>query len=373
MKQTLQLKVGQQLTMTPQLQQAIRLLQLSTLELQAEIQEALDSNPLLEVADDEDYEQDATGQADNNALSKTESESSTDSNDSDSISGLSESNEDVSAADSDWSDNIPEHLSTDSSWDDTYQTNSSTSSQRDDDWLPGHNDSRDETLQDHLLWQLNLTPMTAADQLVAEAIIDAIDTEGYLTCSAPELLLQCQEQYPDLFLDSEVDEIEAVLRRVQQFDPTGIAARDLSECLTLQLKQLPADTPRRPEALRLCRDYLALLGSRDYKSIMRRMRIKEEPLLEVISLIQQLNPRPGASFNQSSSEYVIPDVVVRQVKGEWVVTLNNDISPELRINEQYASLIKRADTSHENQFLKNQQKRPLLLSHQKQRRLSQNL
>ncbi len=347
MKQTLQLKIGQHLTMTPQLQQAIRLLQLSTLELQTEIQEALDNNPLLEIAEEDSLET-APEQTQQDAHS-TASESNPDS---DTQAPLTEAEDNSAANDSDWIEDIPENLSTDSSWDDTYQSSSISTNARDDDWVPGDNDSRDETLQDHLLWQLNLTPMSEADQLIAEAIIDAIDTEGYLTSSTEELLTQCQEQYSDLFGDYEVDEIDAVLRRIQQFDPAGVAARNLSECLILQLKQLPVDTPRRPEALRLCRDYLALLGSHDYKSIMRRMRIKEGPLQEVISLIQNLNPRPGSMLNRSESEYVVPDVIVRKVSDDWVVSLNNDISPELRINQQYASLIKRADSSPDNQFLK---------------------
>lgn len=359
MKQSLQLKIGQQLTMTPQLQQAIRLLQLSTLDLQAEIQAALDSNPLLEVADEEDgsdprehSERDSVD-ANGNTITETIVNQELDESGNSASKAQDEFTSDEQVADSDWNDDIPDDLSTDSSWDDTFQLNMVQSGVRDDEWTPGDNDAHEETLQDHLRWQLNLTPMSDLDRLIAETMIDSIDADGYLTTSTAEILLQCQEQYSDYFLETELDEINAVLRRIQQFDPAGVGARDLSECLIIQLKQLDPQTPFRAEALRLCRDYLALLGSRDYKSIMRRMRIKEDTLQAVIQLIQSLNPKPGANLSSSSSEYVIPDVLVRKVNGEWVVSLNNDVSPELRINEQYASLVKRADNSADNQFLRN--------------------
>lgn len=362
MKQSLQLKIGQSLTMTPQLQQAIRLLQLSTLELQTEIQNALESNPLLEIADEDDADGSAESKINSPSDESSEysAQASLDSEVSE-PSSLPDSQDsqdwddqsDSSQTDSNWDESIPDDLSVDSSWDDTYQTTtSSSSSNRDDDWNPGDNDSSEETLQDHLSWQLNLTRMSELDRFIAEAFIDAIDGDGYLTTDCGDILLQCQEQYPEEFMDVELDEVEAVLHRLQQFDPPGVAARDLSECLTIQLKQLAPETPLRAEALRLCHDYLALLGNRDYKSIMRRMRIKEDKLQSVIELIQTLNPRPGSIITENAAEYVIPDVLVRKVQGDWVVSLNSDVSPELRINEQYANLIKRADTSAQNQYLR---------------------
>ena len=360
MKQSLQLKIGQSLTMTPQLQQAIRLLQLSTLELQTEIQNALESNPLLEVAEEDEGDAPTNSGESESAASDDSAEVSAQASDergSTSESELStgdwDDQPDSSQTDSDWSEGIPDELATDSSWDDTYQTSTATStSTRDDNWTPGDNDTLQDTLQDHLSWQLNLTRMSELDRFIAEAFIDAIDGDGYLTTDCGDILLQCQEQYPEEFMDVEMDEVEAVLHRLQQFDPPGVAARDLSECLTIQLKQLSPDTPLRPEALRLCRDYLALLGNRDYKSIMRRMRIKEDSLQAVIELIQTLNPRPGSTITESAAEYVIPDVLVRKVQGDWVVSLNSEVSPELRINEQYAELIKRGDTSAQNQYLR---------------------
>ena len=360
MKQSLQLKIGQSLTMTPQLQQAIRLLQLSTLELQTEIQNALESNPLLEVAEEDEGDVQTNSSESESVASGDSAEVSTQASDEIDSSAESElsSNDwddqpDSSQTDSDWNEGIPDELATDSSWDDTYQTSTTTTTAtRDDDWTPGDNDTLQDTLQDHLSWQLNLTRMSELDRFIAEAFIDAIDGDGYLTTDCGDILLQCQEQYPEEFMDVEMDEVEAVLHRLQQFDPPGVAARDLSECLTIQLKQLSPDTPLRPEALRLCRDYLALLGNRDYKSIMRRMRIKEDSLQAVIELIQTLNPRPGSIITENAAEYVIPDVLVRKVQGDWVVSLNSEVSPELRINEQYADLIKRGDTSAQNQYLR---------------------
>lgn len=341
--------------MTPQLQQAIRLLQLSTLELQTEIQNALESNPLLEVAEEDEGEVKADSPDREHSEDYSAQAGETDS----AIDSVSQEindwddQPDSTQIDSTWDESIPDDLSTDSTWDDTYQTTTTTSTaSRDDDWNPGDNDTEQETLQDHLSWQLNLTRMNALDRFIAEAFIDAIDGDGYLTTDCGDILLQCQEQYPEEFMDVELDEVEAVLHRLQQFDPPGVAARDLSECLIIQLKQFSPETPLRPEALRLCRDYLALLGNRDYKSIMRKMRIKEDSLQSVIELIQTLNPRPGSVITENAADYVIPDVLVRKIQGDWVVSLNSEVSPELRINEQYANLIKRADTSAQNQYLR---------------------
>jgi RNA polymerase sigma-54 factor len=342
MKHSLQLKVGQNLSMTPQLQQAIKLLQLSSLELQTEIQEALDNNPLLEIADDEDLTEEnspSIEQKESSSLADTHSKSG------------NEEEFDQAQSEESWSnDDIPEHLSTDSQWDDTYQTSSNTT--RDDDWMPGDNDAAVETIQDHLNWQLNLVNFSEVDQYIAEMIIDSIDDRGYLITDLQDILLSCQEELPDLFFEVEMDEVETVLHRIQQFDPPGVGARNLAECLKIQLRQLPTETPWRAESLRLATDYLNLLGSRDFKSLMRRMRLKEEQLTEVVKLIQSLNPTPGDSLDLSDTDYIIPDVIVRKRAGEWTLTLNNDVVPELRINDVYSGMIKRADNSADNQFLK---------------------
>jgi len=348
MKQSLQLKIGQHLTMTPQLQQAIRLLQLSTLDLQQEIQEALDSNPLLETSDDD---QDAPG-ADSGNEAAEQKPAEGGSEQENVTAAAPDDADDSPQADDSWQEDIPDELGIDSSWEDTFQSAPAPTSS-DAMEMPQDNDSAEETLQDHLLWQLNLTPMSETDQLLATAIIDGIAPDGYLTVSLPEILEHFQQSQPELFNDVELDEAEAVLRRVQQFDPAGVAARDLSECLRLQLVQLPASTPMRSEALKVVDLHLALLGSRDYRTLMRRTRMKEAQLQDVISLIQSLNPKPGAMIASGKAEYVIPDVIVEKVKGFWTVSLNPEIAPRLRVNSSYADLIKRADNSADNTYLKN--------------------
>ncbi|GGK80775.1 RNA polymerase factor sigma-54 [Amphritea balenae] len=345
MKQSLQLKMGQHLTMTPQLQQAIRLLQLSTLDLQQEIQEALESNPMLDV-NEEDQNSPAESDADSTSIETLSSEASQE---------TKPETEEVQVADSDWNDDIPEELATDSNWEDTFQTATTSTSSASDfaDMGLESNDTADETLQDHLSWQLNLTPMSDIDQLIATSIIDGIDTDGYLTVTLDAILEHFQSQESEQLNQIELDEIEAVLHRIQQFDPAGIAARDLSECLAIQLRQLPESIEHRTEALKVVTQYIHLLGNHDYKQLMRKARLKEPQLLAAINLIQTLNPKPGAIITSSQSEYVIPDVLVSKEKGFWQVQLNPEVAPKLRINDGYADLIKRADNSPDNTYLKN--------------------
>ncbi|MBP0048796.1 RNA polymerase factor sigma-54 [Marinobacterium sp. AK62] len=343
MKQSLQLKIGQQLTMTPQLQQAIRLLQLSSLDLQQEIQEALDSNPLLEADEEHDTGAEAEADSRESASSNETSENASDQDD----------NWSDDQPDDHWNEQIPAELTTDSSWDDTFQHQPAPAPTRDDDWTPGDNDTVEDSLQDHLLWQLNLTPMSDDDYQIALAIIDSVDNDGYLTTSTEDLLEHFQQQQPDTFGDAELAEIEAVLHRLQQFDPTGVCARNLNECLQLQLQQLPEDTPLRNTAIRLVRDHLNLLGSHDYRTLMRRMRLKETDLQQVITLIQSLNPKPGGIISPDAAQYVIPDVIVRKQHGQWNVSLNQEASPKLKINSQYAEMVRRADNSADNTYLKN--------------------
>lgn len=350
MKQSLQLKMGQHLTMTPQLQQAIRLLQLSTLDLQQEIQEALESNPLLETQDDGDLAH-SSDSADSQQEITTPSEDQS----LETASTVSEPESDTESIEDQWNEKIPDDLSTDSSWEDTYQASAgpANTTHRDDDSFHEMNDSAEETLQDHLYWQLNLTPMSDADQLIAEAIIDGIDNEGYLRVTCEEIFEHITLSYSELFEEPEVDEVEAVLHRIQQFDPAGVGARDLGECLSIQLKQLPPETPLLQQAITLCEQHIQALGSRDYKQLMRKLRIKEPQLQAIINLVQSLNPQPGSQISKNTAEYVIPDVFVEKVKDMWTVRLNSDSSPKLAINQDYAGLIKRADNSEQNTFLKN--------------------
>ena len=320
--------------MTPQLQQAIKLLQLSTLDLQQEIQSALDSNPMLEMGEDgEDSEAPPPAAEFSNTAPGHDQ--------------AAEAAE-VGGEESNWQDNIPEDLPVDTRWDDVYQASSSSSASGgdDNDFDFDSRNSAAESLQDHLHWQLNLTRLSDADRLIATAIIDAVDPNGRLTLS-PEEILEGLGQ-PQL----ELDEVIAVLHRVQHFDPPGVAARDLRECLLIQLNQLAPETLWLREAKLVVDKYIQLLGSRDYAQLMRRARLKEDELRDVLQLIQTLTPNPGETIGAGNAEYVVPDVFVHKLRGRWTVELNPEIAPRLRINADYAALVRRADSSSDNTYLR---------------------
>ncbi len=373
MKQSLQLKLGQQLTMTPQLQQAIRLLQLSTLDLQQEIQEALDSNPMLEV--EESYDSHASAESgdeiDGDYPRQQEIVAETNGNDVElgfndkdnfadkesysettysEVENFSDTDSYDGEAVTEWNESIPSELPVDTSWDDVYQS-SHTSTSSNYDGEDNDFESRraaTDSLYDHLMWQLNLTPMSDQDRIVAMAIIDAVEPSGMLSVSLDDI-------YEGLLADMdelELDEVVAVQHRLQQFDPCGVCSQNLSECLLVQLQQFDPTTPFLEPAKLIVKQYLPLLGSRDYRQLMRRTKLKESELGQAVALIQSLNPRPGDMIDSGDTEYVVPDVFVEKRDGRWVVELNPDIAPRLRINADYASMVKRADSSSDNTFLK---------------------
>lgn len=332
MKTSLQLKLGQQLAMTPQLQQAIRLLQLSTLDLQQEIQEALDGNPLLELEENEDPSTNDD---------KAATESSTD-DASDNIDDI----ESFDTADVIDTNEMPEELPVDTTWDDVYSAGTGSTGIALDDDIPAYQGETTESLQDYLMWQVQLTPFSETDLAIATAIIDAVDEKGYLSCSAEDIL----ESFDDDEL--ELDEVEAVLKRVQQFDPLGVASRNLQECLLLQLATYPKETQWLTEAKMLLSDHIALLGNRDYRQLMRETKLKEADLKAVMALIHSLDPRPGNRVIHSDTEYVVPDVSVFKDHGKWVVTINPDSVPRIKVNEQYAALSKNTRNSADSQFIR---------------------
>ncbi len=349
MKPTLQLQIGQSLTMTPQLQQAIRLLQLSTLELQQEIQEALDSNPLLEAADDDGGPADKVDDTPIDYAAAEEllaRESAT---------GADPEN--PTALDINSNESMPDELPVDAAWEDVFSAGGSTpagsSAGGDDEDNPFESrNAAPETLADHLAWQLNLTPFSDLDRAIGLVILDAIDARGYLTVSLDDILAAVAD--PDDPDAVEADEIEAVLHRIQQFDPPGVAARDLRECLLIQLKQLPEDTASRGEAIAIIRDHIDLLASRDFSGLMRKLKLQEAGLKAAIGLIQTLNPNPGGRIGaDSETEYITPDVIVRRHHDRWRVELNPDNAPRLRVNADYAALVRRADSSADNTYLRN--------------------
>lgn len=341
MKQSLQLKIGQQLTMTPQLQQAIKLLQLSTLDLQQEIQQALDSNPMLEISEEPEITPASSSKQGDELIDLSKEAENT----------SKTVEQEGPSADSEWQEStIPDDLPVDTRWDDVYQAtgSGSTSSSPAADIDIDTRNSAAESLQDHLIWQLNLSRLSDTDRLIGTAIIDAIDTKGRLTLTPEELLSGFEIEHPEI----EQDEIVAVLHCIQQMDPPGVAARDLQECLLIQLRQLSPGTPWLPEAKLIIERHLALLGSRDFTQLMRRTKLKEPQLQEVMTLIQTLTPNPGEDISPSTTEYIVPDVFVKKIKGAWTVELNPDIAPKLSINSNYASLVKRADNSSDNSYLR---------------------
>ncbi|ELQ5992349.1 RNA polymerase factor sigma-54 [Escherichia coli] len=320
MKQGLQLRLSQQLAMTPQLQQAIRLLQLSTLELQQELQQALESNPLLEQIDTHEE------------IDTRETQDS----------------ETLDTADALEQKEMPEELPLDASWDTIYTagTPSGTSGDYIDDELPIYQGETTQTLQDYLMWQVELTPFSDTDRAIATSIVDAVDDTGYLTVPLEDIL----ESMGDEEID--IDEVEAVLKRIQRFDPVGVAAKDLRDCLLIQLSQFDKTTPWLEEARLIISDHLDLLANHDFRTLMRVTRLKEDVLKEAVNLIQSLDPRPGQSIQTGEPEYVIPDVLVRKHNGHWTVELNSDSIPRLQINQHYASMCNNARNDDDSQFIR---------------------
>ncbi len=343
MKQTLQLKLGQQLTMTPQLQQAIRLLQLSTLDLQQEIQQALESNPLLEVSEEEEAET-RPEQRDEADISASDGP----------LQSLEQAATDTAGDSAEWDSDtaqmtLPDELPVDTQWEDLLPSASAPPPAGEDFSnmdFEGRN-AASESLREQLLWQLSLTRLSDTDRLIGLSIIDATDDNGRLIMSVEDLH---ESMVADLDID--LDEVVAVLHRLQQFEPAGVCTRDLQECLLVQLQQLPPSTPWLEQAKLILNRHINQLGSGDYSQILRRTRLKEPELKEVLALIQTLDPNPGQSAVPDAIEYVVPDVFVSKKNGRWRIELIPDIAPKLRINSSYASLIKRADSSADNTFLR---------------------
>ncbi|KTC86130.1 MULTISPECIES: RNA polymerase factor sigma-54 [Legionella] len=307
MKPSLQLNINQHLTLTPQLQQAIRLLQLSTLDLQQEIQQVVESNPMLEITPNEEKEE-----------NRQETKQSTD-----------------EFADFQWSQ--------------LYNNSSKRTNFDELDFNYENLYSTTTNLQDHLRWQLDLTPMSDVDRVIATSIIDAIDDDGFLTLSLFELHASLDSETHPL----DMEEIEAVRHRLQHFDPVGCASYNLAETLLIQLKQLPIANADVNLAKRIIHDDIALLGQHNYRQLMKNHQSNEIHLDKALQIIQRLNPKPGNLIQQEVTEYIVPDITVKKINGSWQATLNPNTLPRLSINNHYASLIQRADNSADNQFLKN--------------------
>ena len=346
MKQTLQIRLGQQLTMTPQLQQAIRLLQLSSMELELEVQQALDSNLMLELEEEDRDPLEYAGEGATPAGAGAEDDYDS------GVFGAEDSvdHDELPAA----PEHIPTDLPVDSDWEDVFDSTvgpAGSGSAPDEDRQEFENvRNSGGSLREHLLEQVNLLKLSPVDRTIAVAIVDALNEDGYLETPVPEIrdLLNAVPGATEV----DEDEVEVVLKQVQALDPAGVAARDLKECLLLQLRQLAVDTPWLPEATRLCESYLEAMGGRDYNLVMRRMKLSQDELRQVMALVRTLDPKPGARYNETPPEYLVPDVFVRKLRGRWKVELNPDAVPQVRVNPYYASLIRRADNSASNNTLK---------------------
>ena len=280
MRSTLQLGLSQQLTMTPQLQQAIKLLQMSSLELELEIQTILESNLLLEQIEPNDTEVHEESNLLFNQFSI-----------------------------------------------DTWDRN-----QVDKKGEFPLQKSADITLKEHLYWQMELAHFSEKDKMIAATLIDAISEEGYLLCPLSEI----EESFG---FQATLSEIETILCCIQQFEPLGVGARNLSECLNIQLNSLPITTPWMTELKLLVSEHLEILAKRDYACLKDKLNLNSTDLKEMIKILTSLNPRPGTELSTKKSEYIIPDVIAWKKNEQCVTELNSKFIPKLRINANYADLI----------------------------------
>ncbi len=302
MKQSLQLKLSHQLALTPQLQQSIRLLQLSTLELNQEIGQMLQENPMLERSEDDAYD-----------------------------AGTEEGEASENTTRDETSDTVYEELA----WGDRH-VGSGSDDDEDDDRGFQQSDEESRSLRQHLLSQVAMMPLNNRDRQLVGLLIEALDEDGYLSLGLDELAEMVPEE-----MEVEVEELSTALRLVQSLDPVGVGARNLAESLSLQLNELPSDTPYLEQAKILVSQYLSLLAEREYGKLKRLLGISDDHhFIAIRQLITSLNPRPAASFSSGRTQYVVPDVFVRKVKGEWLVSLNPDAMPKLRINQVYANILR---------------------------------
>ncbi|HWU75771.1 MAG TPA: RNA polymerase factor sigma-54 [Rhodanobacter sp.] len=323
MKPALQFRLHQQLTLTPQLQQAIRLLQLSQLELEAELRQITESNPLLEFAEEIEEEDEAErGTASESEYSSIETVATT-----------SSSSDGDGDEMSDWGDGggvaeSPIDFSGSSA-------GSSSGNRGDDDFEPQN--AAPETLQQHLMWQLNLATFNSREHLIATVLIDALNPAGYLSEGMDAVLAALP---PDF--NASVEEVEAVRRQLQGFDPAGVGSIDLRDCLRVQLQQFDPGTPQRELALRIVDEELELLARNDIARLARRLRASTDDVAEAAVLIRSLDPRPGAALDTTPVEYVAPDVYALREGNRWRVSLNPDSQPRLGLNQHYCGLIAKA-------------------------------
>jgi RNA polymerase sigma-54 factor len=369
MKQGLQLKFSQNLSLTPQLQQAIRLLQLSTLELNQEIEALMQTNPLLERGDEfeDEYGNDVEDvavlsapispdaadfssavslnadpdleQYSLNAAEGTRSEVTAFEDASEFEAGLENFADDTFHAEF---DEVFDVFSNGSRWDENISP-----ADDDSDFKP--QETLQLSLREHLLSQLKLMQLSARDQSITALLVDSINEDGYLEQSLEKIAQEIPAE-----LEMDVLELQTCLRYIQHLDPAGVGARNLSECLLLQLEVIDEDTPCLDLAKTVAQKHLSLLGSRDFVKLRKELACDEAKLKQVQQLITSLNPRPGAPFSYIGSEqYIQHEVIVKKVKGVWIASLNESVIPKLKINQLYAGILKRNRDSS-SQYLQSQ-------------------
>lgn len=342
MKQSLQLRMSQHLALTPQLQQSIRLLQLSSIELNQELETILQANPLLERVD-------AGGIGSESYVPESRDEPAAPQAE------ATAQGEEYSAREDFGSDEI------DFSGGTRWEKSGSGSDDDDTDYV--FQEPEMPTLREHLLSQLKLMPLSDRDQTLVALLVDAINDDGYLEQPLEELAEILPEEY-------EIDplELSTVLKLIQHLDPPGIGARNLAECLSLQVQAMPADAPCRDLALTLVQHHLPVLAARDFAKLRKLLQCDEDTLREVQHLVTHLNPRPGADFSHLGSDhYIQHEIVVKKVKGLWVANLNQEVMPRLRINQMYADILKRNRESSSQYLVSQMQEAKWMIKNIEQR------
>ncbi len=339
MKHSLQLRLSQHLTLTPQLQQSIRLLQLSTLELNQELERFLQENPLLER---DEGAQDALpvppglngGAPEETAIEAPAppAEDSAAQTDSDVFTAVREEPYGSGGREEGEDDDYPQLA------------------------------AESPTLRDHLISQLSLTKLPARDRTLVTLLIESLDEDGYLSQDVTELEAMLPEE-----LGVEPEELQIALKHLQHLEPTGVGARNLGECLALQLATLPESTPYRSESIDVVRNHLETLAARDFAKLRKVLKCDDTCLRGVQKLITSLNPRPGREYASDDTRYVVPDVIVRKSKGVWIAALNPDAMPKLRINRLYADILSRARSSGSQQLSSQLQEAKWLIKNVQQR------
>ncbi|MGH8620765.1 MAG: RNA polymerase factor sigma-54 [Burkholderiales bacterium] len=337
MKHSLQLRLSQHLTLTPQLQQSIRLLQLSTLELNQELERILQENPLLER---EDEGREAPAAVPEAAARNAEPAAAP---------GAAEAEGPAAEAESAEASALDEAPLT---------------GFRDDTEDGEHQQIAAEapTLRAHLLSQISLKKLSARDHQLVALLIDSLDDDGYLTQSLEELAALLPAE-----LEVELDELQIALKHLQHLEPAGVGARSLGECLALQLASLPQDMPHLGEALDTAKNHLEALAARDFARLKKALRCDDAALRAVQKLITGLNPRPGRDFSSEETRYVVSDVIVKKVKGVWLAALNPDAMPRLRINRLYAEILQRNRNAGSQQLASQLQEAKWLIKNVQQR------